>query len=695
MNPLVKILLRARKSSDVVLAVAMAAVLGAMIIPLPPWLLDVGLAINLAAAVALLVAALYARSALKVTSFPTLLLFTTLFRLALNVSSTRLALAEGHAGEVIQAFGEFVVRGDYVVGAVVFAILTLVQFLVVAKGAERVAEVSARFTLDAMPGKQMSIDADVRAGAIDQTQARRRRRDLERESQMFGSMDGAMKFVKGDVIAGLVIVAVNLLGGIAIGVLQNGMSMAEAASTFALIAIGDGLVSQIPSLCIAVAAGLVVTRVASEKEDDSLGSEIGSQFFGQAQTLWVVAGLCGALALMPGMPHLTFLGLGGLLGGLAYALKHVLPGAIEAEKPAEQQGGTPAEGADAAGTPGAAPESATVAVGVSPLTVDLAPDLTALAQEQGGAFVHHLLNRVRDELFFELGVRVPGIRVRTQAAYLSPGEYRILVDEVPAGGGQVSPGALYALAPTEEIAFLEVKAEPAVEPGTGRPISRVTEAGRARLEMAQIPVRRPGELIADHLRHVLRARAASLLGIQEVQGLLEGLEAQSPVLVKEALQKVPLPLLTDVLRKLIQEQVSIRDLRAILEALVSPTTEGDATSLAERCRQALHRYLSHKYAPSGPLYAYLVDPEVEEGLRGAGPRGASPDPEWVAGVLEGLRRIATGGRAVLLTAPDVRRTLRKLCEGAFPDVAVLTYGELDVDLQIRPIGRLAPVADGR
>jgi type III secretion protein V len=693
MNPLVKILSRARKSSDVLLAVAMAAVLGALIIPLPPWLLDLGLAINLAAAVVLLVAALYAQDALKVTAFPTLLLFTTLFRLALNVSSTRLALAEGHAGEVIQAFGEFVVRGDYVVGAVLFAILTLVQLLVVAKGAERVAEVSARFTLDAMPGKQMSIDADLRAGAIDQAQARQRRRNLERESQMFGAMDGAMKFVKGDVIAGLVIVVVNLLGGTVIGVLQQGMSLSEAASTFALIAMGDGLVSQIPSLCIAVAAGLVVTRVASEKEEDSLGSEIGSQFFGQSKALWIVAGLCVALALMPGMPLLTFLGLGALLGGLAHALGHMRK--VEGEKAASADGkpqaATEGTGANGAGT-GAAPASAAAPAGVSPLTVDLAPDLMPIAEEQGGAFVHQLLNQLRDEIFYELGVRVPGIRVRTHAAYLPAGGYAILLDEVPAGAGQVVPGSLYVLSPPDELSFLDLALEPAVEPGTGRPISRAPEAGRSRLEMAQVPTRRPGELIVDHFRNILRARAASLLGVQEVQGLLEGIEAQAPMLVKEALQKVPLPLLTDVLRKLVQEQVSIRNMRVILEALVSPTTEGDATALAERCRQALHRYLSHKFAPSGPLYAYLVDPEVEEVMRGTGPRGSAPAPERVAEILEGVRRIATGGRAVLLTAPDVRRGLRRLIEGAFPEVAVLTYGELDVDLQIRPLGRLAPVA---
>ncbi|MCY1035750.1 flagellar biosynthesis protein FlhA [Corallococcus sp. BB11-1] len=692
MNPLMKVLLKARQSSDVVLAVAMAAVLGALIIPLPAWLLDAGLAVNLAAAVALLVAALHAKDALRVTSFPTLLLFTTLFRLSLNVSSTRLALSEGHAGEVIQAFGEFVVRGDYVVGAVVFAILTLVQLLVVTKGAERVAEVSARFTLDAMPGKQMSIDADLRAGAIDQTAARRRRRDLERESQMFGAMDGAMKFVKGDVVAGLVIVAVNLLGGTLIGVLQNGQSFSEAAATFALIAIGDGLVSQVPSLCIAVAAGLVVTRVASEKEEDSLGTEIGTQFFGDPRTLGIVAGLCVALALMPGMPHLTFLALAGGLGGLGYALRRKAPDVAETALTKE---GAPAGATAPLGAAGKPPESAAAPVGVAPLTLDLSSLLTPLAEADGGAFVHTVLNGVRDELFFELGVRIPGIRVRTQAAYLGPGEYRILLDEVPAGGGVVQPGALYALVPPGELAFLEVQAEASVEPATGRSISRVGEGTRSRLDMAQVPVRRPSELIADHLRAVLRLRAAALLGLQEVQGLLEGLEAQAPVLVKEALQKVPLPLLVDVLRRLVQEQVSIRDLRAILEALVAPTTEGDATALAERCRQALHRYLSHQFAPTGPLYAYLVDPEVEEVLRASGPRGPSPEPERVVEILEGVRQIATGGRAVLLTAPDVRRPLRKLCEGPFPDVAVLTYGELDGDLQIRPIGRLTPVAVGR
>ncbi|MBX5484816.1 MAG: type III secretion system export apparatus subunit SctV [Myxococcaceae bacterium] len=686
MSVLTRIMLGAKKSPDVVLAVVMAAILAAMIIPLPTWLLDAGIALNLAAAVTLLVAAVYAKDALKVASFPTLLLLTTLFRLALNVSSTRLALSEGHAGDIIQAFGEFVVQGEYVVGAVIFIILTVVQFLVVAKGAERVAEVSARFTLDAMPGKQMSIDADLRAGAIDQATARRRRRELERESQMFGSMDGAMKFVKGDVIAGLIIVVVNLVGGIAIGVLQNGMTASEAAATYALIAIGDGLVSQIPSLCIAVAAGLVVTRVASEAEDGSLGGEIGAQFFGHSKPLYVVGGLCLALALMPGMPHLIFVILAALIGSGAYLLGRPQKGAPgeATAKPAT------AESAAPAAQPGAPTPAASAApstpIGVSPVTLDLSEELTALVEADAGKFVKEELNLIRDRVFLELGVKVPGVRVRTHVRSLPAGAYVVSIDEVPCATGKVQPDALYALVPPQEIAFLEVPAEPAVDPSNGKAISRVPVEVRAKLEAAAVALRTPRQLIGEHLLCVLRKRAPDLLGVQEVQALLDGLEPQAPTLVKEALNKVPMPLLTDVLRKLVQEEVSVRNIRGILEALVSPTTEGDATALAEKCRQALHRYLSHKYAPTGPLYAYLADPEVEEVIRD-GEKGM--DPERVGSVLEGVRRIAGTGTAVVLTSPDVRRKLRKLLEGAFPQVAVLTYGELNPDLQIRPVGKLA------
>ena len=670
---------RFKVSPEILLAVAVGAILAALIVPLPPWLLDVGLAVNLAAAVLLLVTSLAVKDALQVTAFPTLLLFTTLFRLALNVSSTRLALAEGHAGEVIQSFGEFVVRGNYLVGGVLFAILTLVQFLVVAKGAERVAEVSARFTLDAMPGKQMSIDADLRAGAIDQAEARRRRRDLERESQMFGAMDGAMKFVKGDVIAGLVIVLVNLLGGLAVGVLQLEMSAEEALATFALIAIGDGLVSQIPSLAIAVAAGLVVTRVAGERADASLGADIGAQFFGRSRVLYVVGGLCAAVGLMPGMPHLTFLALAAIAAGAARALDRGARRAGEAPESAST-GESPREqkGAESQLPPG-----------VSPLLLDLAPDLEALATEEGAALVKQELNALRDQVFLELGVRLPGVRVRTGATYLGVGQYALLIDEVPAGRGRIAPADLYVAVPAHELAFLQVKAEADLDPVTGKPCARLPRAAEAMLKAAQVPARTARQVLLEHLLSLLRRRAALFFGVQEAQSLLELFEPNAPALVKEALAKVPLPLLTDVLKKLVREEVSIRNLRAILEALVSPLTEGDADALADRCRQALHRALSHRHAPHGLLYAYLLDPAVEAALRDGGPRGAALDPEKVSAILEAIQRLGASGKVVILAAPDVRRTLRRLCEGPIPDVAVLTYAELDPELQVRPIGRVS------
>lgn len=672
-----KVLSRAKASSDVVLAIVMAMIIGAMIVPLPSWLLDVGLAINLAAAVSLLVAALYAKDALKVATFPTLLLITTLFRLAMNVSSTRLALSEGHAGEIIQAFGEFVVRGDYVVGAVIFAILTLVQFLVVTKGAERVAEVSARFTLDAMPGKQMSIDADLRAGAITQEQARTRRRALERESQLFGSMDGAMKFVKGDVIAGLIITLINLLGGIVIGVLQNGMTAAEAASTYALIAIGDGLVSQIPSLAIAVAAGIVVTRVASEKEDDSLGTDIGSQFFGQYKALFVVAGLCVAFAAMPGMPHFTFLFIAALAILVGLGLRRLR--ATEAAAPVKKANDRVA--------PSSQPAKLEEQVhAVAPLMLDLAADLTPLIDEDSQAFVHVDLNSVRERLFLELGVRVPAFRVRTGAP-LQVRSYALAVDEVPAGRGQLPEGALFVLGNAADLKAGGVEAIPAQD-SLGRALAAVTDEREA-LQRKGLQTRSRRELLVDHLALLLKKRAASFLGVQEVQAALTSLEAQSPALVKEALNKVPLPLLTDVLKKLLHEQVSIRNLRAILDALVSPTTEGDASQLAEKCRVALARQISHQFSQSGPLFAWLVDPAVEETLRRG---GAAIDPAEAGAIIEGVKRVARQGKGVLLSSPDVRRILRRLIEGAFPEVAVLTFSELDPELQVRPVGRLVAVS---
>ena len=660
-------------SRELVLPCLVAAILGALVVPLPSWLLDLGLALNLVAAAALLIAALRAAGPLELSAFPTLLLVTTLFRLALNVSSTRLALAEGHAGAVIQAFGEFVVRGDYVVGGVVFAVVTLVQFLVVAKGAERVSEVAARFTLDAMPGKQMAIDADLRAGLIDQNGARERRRSLERESQMFGAMDGAMKFVKGDVLAGLVIVLVNLVGGVLVGMLQRGLEGQEALARYALIAIGDGLVSQVPSLCIAVAAGLVVTRVTPGEEGQGLGEDIGLQLFGSRGALWLLAGVAAALSLVPGMPRLTFLAVGAALLALARGWR---PGEAAAPEPPAAGPGPP---------PG--PEAAEWGPCVSPLALELAPGWTE--EPAGGRAFQDALRRMRGALEAELGFRIPGVHVRAGAA-LPEGSYRILVDEVPAAAGRLPSSGLLVRTPAAELAFLAVEAEPVEDPSTGRALARVPEPARDRLALAGLDALAPAEVVVEHRASVARRHAPALLGLQDVQLLLDGLEARTPALVRPALEKVPLPLLADVLRRLLHEGVSVRNLRGVLETLASPGVEGDAAALAERCRRSLARWISHRHAPSGALFAWLVDPALEETLRTRTVDGAPAlEPERVQALLEAVGELVQDGRAVLLASGDVRRPLRALCEGAFPEVAVLAYAELDPALRVQPLGRLS------
>jgi type III secretion protein V len=682
---------------DMVLAVAVAGIVAALIAPVPPWLLDVLIATNIAAGCSLLVASLYAKEALKVAAFPTLLLITTLFRLSLNVSATKLALSDAHAGAVIQAVGEFVVGGNYVVGAVVFAILTLVQFMVVAKGAERVAEVAARFTLDAMPGKQMSIDADLRAGAIDQAEARRRRRAIERESQMYGAMDGAMKFVKGDAIAGIVIVLVNSLGGLCIGVLAKDMDVGLAARTYALLAIGDGLVSQIPSLCVAISAGFVVTRVSGETEASTLGGDIWSQIFGQPKALWVVAALLIGLGLVPGMPILTF----GALAIAAAIGAHRL-GRAQTQRAAERDRQAHASGEDPAsspaptgtpqtGKPGAAP------VGVAPICLDLGPTIESIAQEDGGRFVSQDLPAVRDQIFQELGVRVPGVRVRTGATYLGSG-YALLIDEVPCARGEVELGVAYAMQPPSELGFLGFKPKEVIDPVKGGAIAKLSEGDAAKAKAAGVEVKSPRELIAAHVRAVIVQHASAFIGVQETQALLDGLDASYPALVREATQKVPVTLISEVLRRLVEEGVSIRNLRAILECFAEPGVEGDGLALAERARRSLRRQISYRFSGAGPLYAYLCDPEIENTMRKGIEKGLNGipalDPDDAMAIINGVREALDGAKsAVVLAGPEIRRYLRKLCEGTFPDVAVLTYGELMENLNVKPIGKIAMVRE--
>jgi type III secretion protein V len=653
------------------------AVVLLLVAPLPPAALDALLALNLAGSATILVVTLFARSALRFASFPTLLLLTTLFRLALSVSSTRLVLSRGDAGRVIEAFGRVVVQGNPVVGVVVFAILTLVQLLVVAKGAERVAEVAARFTLDAMPGKQMAIDADLRAGTVDGAEARRRRRALEREGQLYGAMDGALKFVKGDAVAGVAIVLVNLAGGLVAGALR-GMDVGAAARRYALLAIGDGLVSQVPALLLAVSAGVAVTRVAAEEEGESLGDEIGRQLLAEPGALAAVAALLAALALAPGLPAPPFL----VLAGAAAA------GARRAARARDADRVTAASGPATRGAAGDDPEEGAG----SPLALQLGEDLLALARADGERFRREGLRAVRDRLLAELGVPAPPIALRGGG---SPGRWVLLVDEVPVASGRAPAGEALALAAADELALAGIEGEPERDPLTGRAATRIASALTARAA-ALGEVRDPLARVLAGCAGALARSAHLLLGVQEAQALLDGLEASSPALIREASRQLPPALLADVLRRLVEEGVSVRPLRTILEALLEAGsgTRG-AAALAESARRALRRHIGHRCAGDGPLAALLLDPRAEAAVRDAlAGESLALDPEIAAGILDALEAEVRAADAppVVLASGDVRRALRGLVAPRFPSVAVLAYDELPPELPVRPVGRLALAA---
>ena len=637
-------------AAELGLAALVVGVVAMMIVPLPTWLLDVLLATNLSLSVAILLVVLYVPDALAIATFPTLLLLTTLFRLALNVSTTRLILLQANAGDVIKAFGGFVVRGNYVVGAVVFLILTVIQFIVIAKGSERVAEVAARFVLDAMPGKQMAIDAEVRSGTIDGNEARRRRRQLSRESQFYGSMDGAMKFVKGDVIASLVITVINILGGLAIGVGQRGMPAVDALKRYGLLTIGDGLVSQIPALVLSTAAGVLVTRVASEEPDTPLGEELASQLFGVPKALKVAAFFVLLLALVPGLPAPPFLVIAAGLFFVARARTRQM--AKDDQREATEPRPTAATGARR--------ETSFVPM-VVPWSIEVSEDLAALldgAGEDGTEGLRAAALGLRERLFADIGVPLPLPRVRAVPGL--PARHAVLsLFEVPARVVAIPDGTTDADAVT---------------------------------------------LVATMAAALLKTRAADFLGLAETQRLLDELEQFAPATVRNVVPKpVSLTLLTDILRRLVEEGVSIRDLRAVLEALAGvATTEKDPLNLTELVRSQLRRALTFRLTRgANQLGVVLIDPIIEDTVRRAvtrTPAGAflTLPPAAARDVVAALRRAVSeiaatpgqpGAAPVFLTQPDIRRFVRKLVESELPDAIVVSFAELLPEVTLRPLAR--------
>lgn len=672
--------------NDVLLAVLVFLIITLMVLPIETWLLDTLLAVNLSLAVSLLMLSMYVPRVLAFSTFPSMLLFTTLFRLALNISTTRLILVKANAGHIIDTFGNFVVAGNFIVGAVIFIIILIVQFIVITKGAERVAEVSARFTLDAMPGKQMSIDADMRAGTIDMEQAKKRRNELEKESQLYGSMDGAMKFVKGDAIAGLIIVAVNILAGLAIGILQKGMSVEKAIKTYSILTIGDGLITQIPALLISITAGIIVTRVSSE-EGGGLGTEIGDQLLAQPKALFIGSAIITSFALVPGFPKAIFFVLAAVIFLLAFTTYK-----------AKQQ-----IGKKKSSIPGLSPDGQKEGdkkEGDFSVTVPLMLDVATNVQEAISAEdLNESLIQIRKALYHDLGVPFPGIQLRFNES-LKAGTYKILLQEVPISQGEIRPGFILVREQAENLQMLRIPVN------TGDPFLPYIESNwveksyAEQLKKASISFLDPSEILAYHLSFVLKRYAADFLGIQEARFLLENMEKQYGEIVREVQRVLPVQKIAEVFQRLVQEDISIRNLRAILQALIDwGQKEKEPVLLTEYARAALKRYISHKYSGGqNILSVYLLQPDAEETMRKAirqtsagsylalEPKTAKKLQNSIKEQVGDITKLTQ--RPVLLTAMDLRRYTRKLIEQEIYELSVLSHQELTEEVTLQPLGRV-------
>jgi type III secretion protein V len=685
-----------RTRQDIVLAVFVVSVIGMMIVPLPTWLIDVLIGLNISISVVLLMVAVYLRTPLDFASFPAVLLISTLFRLSLSISTTRLILLDADAGHIVTTFGEFVAGGNLVVGLVIFLILTIVNFIVITKGAERVAEVGARFSLDAMPGRQLSIDADLRAGAITQSEAKVLRSKVGQESKLLGSMDGAMKFVKGDAIASLIIVGVNLLGGLAIGIFQKDLSAGQALHVFAILSIGDGLVAQIPALFISICAGIIVTRVSDDAFDTNLAKDISNQVMKQPKALTIGAVMLLLFAFVPGFPSSTFVGLSfvfGIPAILAFMAKRKEEQTKDAPKPldiledpkeAQMNRKDFSIDVDSIYSP------------TTQLLIEIAPNLE---KHFSNINLRTEINKVRLPIYFRLGVDLPPIDVRRSTA-LPDNHYRIFVHEIPSADGEVVPNSLLIL---EDIKNLDLYDIPYQTKSDMIPRLRsvwVDKLYEPQLKEQNMRYKTEVEAITYHAEFVLAKHVASFVGVQETKTILSRMEAKFPDLSKEAQRVVPLMQMTDLFKRLVQEFVSIRDIRTIFQAMIEwGSKEKDPVVLTEHIRIALARQISHQYSNSyNVLSGILLDSGIEDTIRSSIRQTSSGnfmqlDPEVSKKILARIRETAmpvlsNGAPCALITAMDVRRYLRRLVESDLPELPVLSYQELSTDITLQPVARV-------
>ena len=680
-------------TGDLALAIGVLGLVLVLVVPLPTWILDLGLAASFAASLLVLMVALFLTRPLDFTSFPTILLLTTLLRLALNVATTRVILTDGHegpmaAGQVVYAFGGFLMGGDVVVGIIVFAILVVVNFMVITKGAGRISEVAARFSLDAMPGKQMAIDTELSTGAIDETQARQRRRDLEQESSFFGSMDGAAKFVRGDAIAGIIITVVNLIGGFLIGVFQRGMSAGEAAMTFTLLTVGDGLVSQIPALLVSIAAGIVVTRSGADGRADQL---LSREFGAGPKPLALVAGAVGLMGLLPGMPTLPFLALAGLAAGAAWSLRN-----------AQREPGTQGATAGAKSAPAASGSVATgepeEALHIDALRLDLGYGLLSLAAGDTSRLTEQI-RAMRRAIAAELGMVAPSVRVRDNVQ-IPADTYTIRLKDIEIARGQLKPPRLLALIPADGPGGME--GETATEPVFGLPALWVEERQKEEALARGFTVVDCTDIMVTHLTELLRANAADLLSYAETRRMLEMLPDDQRRLVADLVPgQTSFGTIQRVLQALLQERVSIRDLPTILEGIQDGTSAGlrSVHQLLGTVRLRLARQLSDNVrAPEGHLPVLSLSGAWEQAFAEAliGPaeeRQLAMAPsrlqEFVGRMAEVIDSVsASGEMPVIVCSGPVRPHLRDIVARTRPSVPVLAQGEVHISARIRMRGTI-------
>ena len=694
--------------SDIGVALLMVLIIIMMVVPLPTWLIDILLSMNITLGVVTLLVTFYVKRALDLSIFPTLLLISTLFRLSLNVSTTRLILLYGNAGELINAFGNFVVGGNYVVGIIMFLILVIIQMLVITKGAERVAEVAARFTLDAMPGKQMSIDADLNSGLIDEQGAKQRRQDIQREADFYGAMDGASKFVKGDAIAGLIITTINIVGGLSIGIFMRGMDAAQAAGHYSLLTVGDGLVGQIPALLMSTAMGVIVTRAAASSE---LGPDLINSFTKYPRPLYIASGMLLSMGLIPGLPTVPFVSLAILTGFLGYTVSRE---AAMQEIAAEEQAASVPGAQAPAGQPGApgaqapagqqevpkaepvSPEDVMKLLTVEPMEAEIGYAIIPLIDPGQGGDMLDRIGTIRKQMALEMGIVVPPIRIRDNIQ-IKPTEYILRVKGAEAGRGELLPD--HYLAMNTGAAEEDLIGVPTKEPAFGLPALWISPDLRDKAEAMGYTVVDAPSVLATHLSEVIKKNGAELLTRQEVQKLTDMVKETAPAVIDELLASLSLGEIQKVLQNLIREQIPIRDLVTIFEALADfGKMSRSVDFLTERARESLSRLISLKIqGPDGVITAATLSPNWEQkimaGVDGDLTRGwqLNLDPREVQRMISAISRamdemIVKNLPPVLLVHPDVRLIVRRLIEGSITNIFVVSYNEIVRGVQVKTVG---------